>query len=49
MHGAATGPAELLLVPSGHHSSDLVTDAAPEVVEQTRAAIVAFIDAHSGG
>jgi pimeloyl-ACP methyl ester carboxylesterase len=49
MHGAATGPAELLLVPSGLHSSQLVTHAAPEVVDQTRAAILAFIQAHSGG
>ena len=47
MHGAATGPAELLLVPSGRHSSELVTEAAPEVVEQTRAAIVAFIEART--
>ena len=49
MHGAATGPADLLLVPSGRHSSQLVTHAAPEVIEQTRAAILAFIEAHSAG
>ncbi len=47
MFEASAEPRQLEIVDSGRHSSDLVTIAEPDVVEHTRALIVAFIEEHA--
>ena len=47
MFEAARQPKQLEIVDSSSHSSDLVTSAGKDVIEHTRALIVAFIEEHA--
>jgi hypothetical protein len=47
MFEASREPRQLEIVDSGNHSSQLVTTAGDEVVDYTRALIVAFIEEHA--
>jgi pimeloyl-ACP methyl ester carboxylesterase len=47
MFDAAPEPRQIELVDSGHHSSELVTIADRQIVEQTRQIIVAFMEEHA--
>jgi pimeloyl-ACP methyl ester carboxylesterase len=47
MFDASPKPKQIELVDSGHHSSELVTVADPEIVEQTRQVILAFMEEHA--
>ena len=49
MFDAADEPKELALIDSSFHSSGLVTSAPDEIVEETRALILRFLEANTTG